>query len=396
MPKTVIVAGARTPIGKMMGAFATLSAADLGSIAIRAALGRAGIDGSQVDYVILGQVLQAGQGQNPARPAAVGAKIPMAVPSVTVNKVCLSGINAIAQADWLIRLGEYGIVVAGGMESMTNAPYLLKKARQGYRYGSDTIYDSMTDDGLFCTFDGKAMGHATDEYNARYSFGRAEQDAFAAHSHQLAADAQKNGRFEDEIIPVEVPQRKGDPISVNADEGVRPDTTADKLAQLPPAFIRDGGTITAANASQISDGACALVLANEERATELGLPVLGEIVAHGQIAGEDASLHSMPARATQRALQRAGLSIDDIDLFEINEAFAAVALASTEELGCDPARVNVNGGAIALGHPIGMSGARIVLHGLLEQGRRGGGLVACSLCGGGGQGEALIVRATAR
>ncbi|MCC7078063.1 MAG: acetyl-CoA C-acetyltransferase [Acidimicrobiia bacterium] len=393
MSKTVIVSGARTPIGKMQGALAGFSASDLGGIAIKAALERAGLDGEQVDYVILGQVLQAGQGQNPARPAAVGGGIPMTVPSITVNKVCLSGINALALADQLIRLGECDVVVAGGMESMTNAPYLLKKARAGYRYGNDTIYDSLADDGLYCTFDQKAMGHATDEYNSDWSFGRAEQDEFSARSHELAAAAQKNGAFEDEIVPVEVPQRKGDPVIFDTDEGVRPGTTAETLGKLPPAFIRDGGTITAGNASQISDGACALVLVSEDKAKELGLPILGEIVAHGQIAGAGPALHSMPAAAITKALEKAGLSIDDIDLFEVNEAFAAVSLAALEELGVPAEKLNVNGGAVALGHPIGMSGARIVLHGLFEQRRRGGGLVAAGICGGGGQGDALIVRA---
>jgi acetyl-CoA C-acetyltransferase len=393
MSKTVIVSGARTPIGKMQGALGGFSATELGSFAIKGALERAGISGEAVEYVIMGEVLQAGQGQNPARPAAVGAGIPMTVPSITINKVCLSGINALAMADQLIRLGECDVVVAGGMESMSNAPYLLKKARQGYRYGNDTIYDSMADDGLYCTFDQKAMGHATDEYNSDWNFGRAEQDEFSARSHELAANAQKNGTFDEEIVPVEVPQRKGDPLLVTEDEGIRPGTTAETLGKLPPAFIRDGGSVTAGNASQISDGACALVLMSEEKAAELGLDVIGEIVSHGQIAGATPALHSMPAEAIGKALGKAGLSVEDIDLFEVNEAFAAVSLAALEGLGVSDDKLNVNGGAVALGHPIGMSGARIVLHALLEQRRRGGGLVAAGICGGGGQGDAMIVRA---
>ena len=317
----------------------------------------------------------------------------MTVPSITVNKVCLSGINSLAQADQLIRLGECDIVVAGGMESMTNAPYLLKKARAGYRFGNATIYDSMSDDGLFCTFDQKAMGHATDLYNADWHFGRAEQDEFAARSHELSAAAQKNGVFGEEIVAVEVPQRKGDPIVVDTDEGIRPGTTAESLGKLSPAFIPGDGTITAGNASQISDGACALVLTSEAKANELGLEILGEMVAHGQIAGSTPALHSMPAEAIKMALGKAGAGVADVDLFEVNEAFAAVSLAALHELDVAEEKMNVDGGAIALGHPIGMSGARIVLHGLLEQRRRGGGLVAAGICGGGGQGDAVIVRA---
>ncbi len=391
MTKTVIVGGARTPIGRLSGAFKGFDAAELGSRAISGALERAGVAPDAVDYVILGQVLQAGAGQNPARPAAIGAGIPMSVPAVTVNKVCLSGLNALAQADHLIRLGEADVVVAGGMESMTSAPHIFKEARSGLRFGDGELIDSLNYDGLTCAIDKKGMGNATEEYNSRYAFGRAEQDEFAARSHELAAKAQKDGLFDDEIVGVEVPQRKGDPIVIDTDEGVRPGTTAETLGKLRPAFSPEG-TITAGNASQISDGACALVLMSEEKAAELGVTPIGEIVSHGQIAGEDPSLHAMPARAIEKAAAKAGIAIDNIDLFEINEAFAAVAIASLEELGIDEDKVNVNGGAIALGHPIGMSGARLVLTGLLEQRRRGGGLVAAALCGGGGQGDAMIVR----
>lgn len=391
MSKTVILGGARTPIGKMSGALASLSAADLGAKAISAALERSGVSVDQVDYVIMGQVLQAGAGQNPARQAAVEAGIPMTTPSITVNKVCLSGLNAVAQADQLLRLGEADIVVAGGMESMTNAPHIFQEGRVGLRLGNGELVDSLNYDGLTCAIDNLGMGDATEQYNARYAFGRDEQDEVASRSHELAAKAQKEGLFGDEIVPVEVPQRKGDPIVVDEDEGVRPGTTAESLGKLRPAFSKEG-TITAGNASQISDGGAAIVLTTEEKAAELGLTPIGEVVAHGQVAGEDPSLHAMPARAIEKAAEKAGILIDDIDLFEINEAFAAVALASIGELDIDPDKVNVNGGGIALGHPIGMSGARIVLTGLLEQQRRGGGTVAAGLCGGGGQGDALIVR----
>lgn len=392
MSNPVIVGGARTPIGKMQGGLASFSAADLGGFAIRAALERAGVEPGAVDYVIMGQVLTAGAGQNPARQAAVKAGIPMTTPAVGINKVCLSGTNSIAHAAQLVKLGESEVVVAGGQESMTNAPYVLPDARAGYRLGDGTLVDSMMYDGLTCAIDEKSMGLATDEYNSRYSFGRQEQDEWAARSHELAANAQKNGVFEDEIVPVEVPQRKGDPVVVDADEGVRPGTTAETLGRLRPAFVKDG-TITAGNASQISDGACALVVTSDERAQAEGWTVLGEIVAHGFVAGEDPSLHSMPARAIQQALGKAGLGVGDVDLFEANEAFAAVTLAALIDLELDAAKMNVDGGAIAMGHPIGASGARIVLHALLEQRRRGGGLVAAGICGGGGQGESLLVRA---
>jgi len=391
MPGSVIVSGARTPIGKLLGSLAQFQAVDLGGIAIEAALSRAGITGDQVDYVIMGQVLQAGAGQITARQAAVKGGVPMTVPALTINKVCLSGLDAIALADQLIAAGEYDVVVAGGMESMTNAPHLLAGARKGYKYGNGTLLDSMAHDGLFCAFDQVAMGESTERYNAKLGIGREEQDAFAARSHELAALAQKNGAFDDEIVAVPVPQRKGDPVLVTTDEGVRGDTTVDALAKLRPAFAPDG-TITAGSASQISDGACAVVVMSQAKAEELGAPILAEIGYHGVVAGPDASLQAQPANAIDKALQRAGLDASALDLVEINEAFASVALHSTKLLGIDADQVNVNGGAIALGHPIGASGARIALSLVNELKRRGGGLGAAALCGGGGQGDALLLR----
>jgi len=394
MPGSVLVSGARTPIGKLLGSLAGFQGVDLGGIAIEAALARAGIAGDQVDYVIMGQVLQAGAGQITARQAAVKGGIPMTVPALTINKVCLSGLDAIALADQLISAGEYDIVVAGGMESMTNAPHLLAGARKGYKYGNGTLIDSMAHDGLFCAFDQVAMGESTERYNAKLGIGREEQDAFAARSHERAALAQKNGLFDDEIVPVPIPQRKGDPVTVTVDEGVRGDTTVDVLAKLRPAFAADG-TITAGSASQISDGACAVVVMSRAKAEELGAPVLAEIGHHGVVAGPDASLQAQPANAIEKALARAGATAGDLDLVEINEAFASVALHSTKLLGIDPEKVNVNGGAIALGHPIGASGARIALALAYELKRRGGGLGAAALCGGGGQGDALLLRVPA-
>ncbi|TNY37025.1 acetyl-CoA C-acetyltransferase [Thermomonospora catenispora] len=388
---SVIVAGARTPIGRLSGSLKDFTAPELGGIAIKAALERAGITGDQVQYVIMGQVLQAGAGQIPSRQAAVKAGIPMHVPSVTVNKVCLSGLNAIALADQLIRAGEFDIVVAGGMESMTNAPHLLPKARQGYKYGSVEVLDHMAYDGLTDVFDGCSMGESTERFNAKLGLTRAEQDEFAARSHQRAAAAIKNGIFDEEIVPVPVPQRKGEPVPFTSDEGVRPDTTVETLGRLRPAFT-DDGTITAGSSSQISDGACAVVVMSADKAAELGLTPLAEIGAHGNVAGPDNSLQSQPANAIKHALAKEGLGVDDLDLIEINEAFAAVAVQSMRDLGVGPEKVNVNGGAIALGHPIGMSGARIVLHLAHELKRRGGGIGAAGLCGGGGQGDALIVR----
>jgi acetyl-CoA C-acetyltransferase len=400
MPGSVIVSGARTPIGKLLGSLADFQAVDLGGVAIEAALSRAGITGEQVDYVIMGQVLQAGAGQITARQAAVKGGIPMTIPALTINKVCLSGLDAIALADQLIAAGEYDVVVAGGMESMTNAPHLLAGARKGYKYGNGTLLDSMAHDGLFCAFDQVAMGESTERYNAKLGISREEQDAFAARSHELAALAQKNGSFDDELVPVPVPQRSarsktgGDPVLVTTDEGVRGDTTIDVLAKLRPAFAPDG-TITAGSASQISDGAAAVVVMSRRKAEELGAPVLAEIGHHGVVAGPDASLQAQPANAINKALGRAGASVADLDLVEINEAFASVAIHSTRMLGIDENKVNVNGGAIALGHPIGASGARIALGLAYELKRRGGGLGAAALCGGGGQGDALLLRVPA-
>ena len=394
MPGSVIVSGARTPIGKLLGSLKSFQGVDLGGIAIEAALTRAGISGDQVDYVVMGQVLQAGAGQITARQAAVKGGIPMTVPSITINKVCLSGRDAIALADQLIAAGEFDVVVAGGMESMTNAPHLLPGARAGYKYGNGTLIDSMAHDGLFCAFDQVAMGESTERYNAKLGISREEQDEFSARSHELAAAAQKNGTFDDEIVAVPIPQRKGEPVLVTTDEGVRPETTADSLAKLRPAFAADG-TITAGSASQISDGACAVVVMSRAKAKELGAPVLAEIGHHGVVAGPDASLQSQPANAIKRALARAGASVGELDLIEINEAFASVAIQSMRELDVSADKVNVNGGAIALGHPIGASGARIALTLVHELRRRGGGTGAAALCGGGGQGDALILRVPA-
>ena len=391
MTTTVIVAGARTPIGKLSGALKDLTAMDLGGIAIKGALDKAGVSGDQVDYVIMGHVLQAGQGQMTARQAAVKGGIPMNVPALTINKVCLSGLDAIALADQLIRAGEVEIVVAGGMESMTGAPFLLPKARQGYRYGNAELVDATFHDGLFDAFDKVPMGEGTERHQANFApQTRQEQDEFAARSHELAAAAIKEGRFAAEIVPVEIPQRKGDPIVVTEDEGVRPGTTAESLGKLKAAFVA-GGTLTAGNASQISDGAAAVVVMSKAKAEALGLSWLAEIGAHGIVAGPDNSLQEQPANAINKALKKAGKTIADVDLFELNEAFSAVGIASTRALGVSPDKVNVNGGAIALGHPIGASGARIVLHLAHELKRRGGGLGAAGLCGGGGQGDALLI-----
>lgn len=390
MSRSVIVAGARTPIGKLLGSLSGLPAVELGGIAIKAALERAGVAPEAVEYVIMGQVLQAGAGQIPSRQAAVKAGIPMTVPSITINKVCLSGLDAIALADQLIRAGEFDIVVAGGMESMTGAPHLLPGLRKGVKYGGSQVVDSMAHDGLFCAFDQRAMGESTEVHNTRLGIGRAEQDAFSAASHQRAAAAVKNGLFEDEIVAVEIPQRRGEPVVVKDDEGVRGDTTAETLAKLRPAFAADG-TITAGSASQISDGACAVVVMSRTKAEELGLPWLAEIGRHGNVAGPDTSLQSQPANAIKHAMSKQGVTAADLDLVEINEAFASVVLQSAKELGVPLDKINVNGGGIALGHPIGASGARIVLTLAYELKRRGGGLGAAGLCGGGGQGDALLI-----
>ncbi|HUY66089.1 MAG TPA: acetyl-CoA C-acetyltransferase [Acidimicrobiales bacterium] len=391
MPGTVIVAGARTPIGKLSGALGGFAATELGGFAIAAALDRAGVRPEQVDYVLMGQVIQAGAGQITARQAASKAGIPMDVAATTVNKVCLSGLNAIYLADLMINAGEADIVVAGGMESMTQAPYLLPGARAGYRIGDGTVVDSMMYDGLFCAFDNCAMGLGTERYNGSDGISRERQDAFSALSHERAARAIKDGRFAEEIVAVSVPQRKGDPVVIETDEGVRPETTAESLGKLRPAFDKNG-TITAGNASQISDGGAAVVVMSKAKAEELGVSPLGELVSYGQVAGPSPSLLHQPSHAASVALEKAGLSIGDIDIVEINEAFAAVGLASAEDLGIDEDRLNVNGGAIALGHPVGMSGTRLALTSLLELRRRGGGTAAVSLCGGGGQGDAAILR----
>ena len=391
MAGSVILAGARTPIGKLSGAFASLQATDLGGYAIVAALKRAGIAPEQVDYVFMGQVLQAGAGQITARQAAVNAGIPMTVPATTVNKVCLSGLNTIYLADQMIQSGDAEIVVAGGMESMTNAPYLLPGARGGYRLGDQSVVDSMMYDGLFCAFDQVAMGAGTEKYAATAGLERAPQDELAAQSHERAAKAQKDGLFDNEIITVEVPQRRGDPIAVSEDEGVRAGTTAESLGSLRPAFDK-AGHITAGNASQISDGGAAVIVTSKAKAEELGITPLGEFVSYGQVAGPDPSLLTQPARAIKQAAGKAGVQISDIDLFELNEAFAAVGVASMADLGIDDSVTNVNGGAIALGHPVGMSGTRVALTLLLELARRGGGQGAAALCGGGGQGDALILK----
>jgi acetyl-CoA C-acetyltransferase len=389
---SVIVGGARTPMGRLLGSLSGFSGADLGGFAIKGALEKSGVAPEQVQYVIMGQVLTAGAGQIPARQAAAKAGIPMTVPALTINKVCLSGIDAIALADQLIRAGEFDVVVAGGQESMSQAPHLLQKSREGFKYGDVTMRDHMAYDGLWDAFTDQAMGNLTESANvADQAFTREEQDAFSARSHQLAAQAWKNGVFDDEVVPVEIPQRKGDPVVFKDDEGVRADTTVESLSRLRPAFSKDG-TITAGSASQISDGAAAVVVMSRAKAEELGLEWLAEIGAHGVVAGPDSTLQSQPARAITVACEKEGIAPSSLDLVEINEAFAAVGLASTRELGIDPEIVNVNGGAIAVGHPIGMSGARITLHLALELKRRGGGVGAAALCGGGGQGDALVVR----
>jgi len=392
MPGSVIVSSARTPIGKLSGALSSFSAMDLGGVAIRAALERGGVGPEQIDYVIMGQVLQAGQGQITARQAAVKAGIPMSVPALTVNKVCLSGINAIYLADQMIQAGDAEVVVAGGMESMTKAPYVLSGARAGYRMGNAEMVDSLIHDGLWCAFDLEHMGTGTQRYANEKEIARDAQDDLAAKSHERAAAAIKEGRFAEEIAPVEIPQRKGDPELVDTDEGVRPGTTVESLGGLRPAFHKEG-TITAGNASQISDGAAALVMTSREKADELGLTPIAELLSYGMVAGPDPSLLHQPSRAIKRALEPIDKTVADVDLFEINEAFAAVGVASMRDLGVSDDVVNVNGGAIALGHPVGMSGARIVITLVNELRRRGASLGAAALCGGGGQGDAAIVRA---
>ena len=391
MAEAVITGGARTAVGRLLGSLKDFSAADLGGIVIKAALERSGLSGADVEYVIMGQVLQAGAGQIPARQAAVAAGIPMTVPAITINKVCLSGLDAIALAAQLIRAGEFDIVVAGGMESMSRAPHLLPDLRAGHKYGAVEMLDAMALDGLTDPFDQSPMGELTDRHNIRLGISRAEQDDFAARSHQRAAAAIKDGLLTGEIVAVSVPQRRGEPVAFDTDEGVRPDTTAEALGRLRPAFSASG-TITAGTASQISDGACAVVVMSARAAAARGIGVLAEVGAHGNVAGPDNSLQSQPSRAINHALGKAGLNVGDLDLIEINEAFASVVLQSMRDLGVGEEKVNVNGGAIAIGHPIGASGARIALHLICELRRRGGGLGAAALCGGGGQGSALLLR----
>jgi acetyl-CoA C-acetyltransferase len=391
MTTSVIVAGARTPVGKLMGSLKDFSGSDLGAFAISGALVRAKVPPSLVEYVIMGQILTAGAGQLPARQAALAAGIGWDVPAITINKMCLSGLNAIALADQLIRAGEFDVVVAGGQESMTQAPHLLMKSRSGYKYGDVTVLDHMEYDGLHDVFTDQPMGALTEQRNDLDRFTRAEQDEYAAGSHQKAAAAWKDGVFADEVVPVKIPQRNGDPLEFTEDEGIRASTTTESLAGLKPAFRKDG-TITAGSASPISDGAAAVVVMSKDKATELGLTWLVEIGAHSTVAGPDSTLQSQPANAIKKAIAREGITVDQLDVIEINEAFAAVPLASVKELGVDRNVVNVNGGAIAIGHPIGMSGARITLHAALEVARRGSGYAVAALCGGGGQGDALILR----
>jgi acetyl-CoA C-acetyltransferase len=390
MPGSVIVSGARTPIGKLSGAFADMDVRDLGATAIKGALAQAGISAEQVEYVIMGQVIQAGSGQNPARKASTDAGIPMSTPSFTLNKVCLSGLDAVALADQMIQAGEYDIVVAGGMESMTGAPYMLPKARRGYKYGGGTILDATESDGLTDVYDHESMGASTEKYAKALGLSREEMDEVSAASHQRAADAAKNGRFDAEIVPVPVPQRKGDPIEVTEDEGVRGDASAEGMGKLRPAFSKDG-IITAGSSSQISDGAAAKIVMYAQKAQELGLTPLAEIRSHGWVAGPDNSLLSQPSNAAFKAMRREGIEPSDVSLWEINEAFAAVAIQSGRELGLDSDKINTDGGAIALGHPVGCTGTRLAVHAAHELQRRGGGYAVASLCGGGGQGSALIL-----
>jgi acetyl-CoA C-acetyltransferase len=391
---TVILTGARTPIGRFNGGLSSLSGSQLGGLAIEEALKRAGLEGTQIDYVYMGQVVQAGAGQVPARQAAFAGGIPLTVPSTGLNKACPSGLNAIQQAHRMIALGEAEIVVAGGMESMTQAPFLLPQARNGYGYGNATMFDSLTFDGLYCSFESELMGAGTERHAAAANISREEMDAVSAASHDRAARAQKDGLFGPEIVPVEIPQRKGDPIVIKDDEGIRVGTTAESLGGLRAAFA-DGGNVTAGNASQLSDGGAAVVVTTNAIAEKLGIAPLAEIVSYAEVAGPDTSLLTQPSRSTMKAVDRAGLSLTDIDLFEFNEAFAAVSIASMAELGLSDDVVNVNGGAIALGHPIGMSGTRLAITLAYELRRRGGGLGAAALCGGGGQGDAMILRVSA-
>ena len=391
MSPIVILAGVRTPIGRLQGGLKSITATDLGAIAIKESCEKAGIEPSQIDFSYLGNVISAGIGQVPARRAAVDAGIPMTSPSTLLNRACLSGMHSIHLASQMLRLQEAEIVIAGGMESMTNSPYMLPEARSGLRFGDGNLVDSILFDGLACTIEDCSMGEATDRFAKELGISREDQDAFAAQSHQRAAKAQKDGLFDEEICPVEIPQRNGDTLTVKDDEGIRQDADIDSMSRLSPAFTKDG-TITAGNASQISDGGAAMVVTTLGKAEQLGIEPVAEIISHGQVAGPDTSLLHQPSNAINAALESGGMGVSDMDLFEINEAFAAVALASMEALGVNDEIVNVNGGAIALGHPIGMSGTRVVLTLIHELHRRGGGLGAASLCGGGGQGEALILK----
>ncbi|MDO8645099.1 MAG: acetyl-CoA C-acetyltransferase [Candidatus Planktophila sp.] len=391
MKTSVIVAGARTPVGRFNGALKNLSATDLGGLAIKAAIERAGIAPNQVQYLIMGQVLQAGAGQGPARQAAIKAGIPLDVPSIVINKLCLSGLNAIALADQLIRANEHDVIVAGGMESMSNAPHLLMNSRAGFKLGDAILNDSMIFDGLFCSIDQMGVGEATEKYNSRYKLTREMQDEFAYQSHFRAAKAQSEGAFIDEIVPVEIIDRKGNITLFSADEGVRPEVSLETLAALKPVFSH-GGTITAGSSSQISDGAAAVVVMSKEKAIELGIDWLCEIGAQGMVAGPDASLQEQPSNAIKEAARKEGIGIEQFDFIEINEAFAAIGIASSNALGLDLSAVNTHGGAIAVGHPLGMSGARLALHIALELKKKGSGYGVAALCGGGGQGDALILK----
>ena len=391
MNEAVIVGYARTPIGKFSGGLSSMTAMDLGGVAIKGALERSGVPGDAVEYVVMGHVLQAGQGQITARQAAYKAGIGYNTPALTVNKVCLSGMSAIALANQSIQLGEYDVVVAGGMESMSNAPYLLPKARAGYRMGNGTLVDSMIHDGLWCAFDDGHMGEGSDKVNAKLQISRAAQDEWSAMSHERAVTAWKDGKFADEVIPVAVPQRKGDPVTVDTDEGMRPGTTAESLSKLVGAFNRETGTITAGNASQISDGGAAMVLMSRSKAEELGIEPLARVISYGTVAGPDVSLHHQPAAAIEKAAAKIDADPSGFDLYEMNEAFASVAIHSANLLNLDAEKINVNGGAVAIGHPIGCTGARISITLLNELRNRGGGRGAAALCGGGGQGDAIII-----
>jgi len=390
MTTSYLVAGVRTPIGRFQGSLSQLRAVELGTVAIRGALDRAGVAPDQIEYTIMGHVLQAGQGQITARQAAVAAGIPIDVPAITINKVCPSGTAAIAMADQLIRAGELDIAIAGGMESMTNAPYVVPRARAGERLGNSPLLDVMIHDGLWCAFDDQHMGQGTDDMNREYGVGREDQDAWAARSHARAAAAWESGRFAEEVVPIAVPQRTGDAVVVERDEGIRADTTPERLATLAPAFTPEG-TVTAGNASQISDGGCAVVVASEAAVQRLGVTPLARIEAYGMCADRFPSLHTVPAIALERACKKLGIAPADLSVIEINEAFAGVAVHATRMLGVDEAIVNPNGGAVALGHPIGASGARIVLTAALEMQRTGGAYGAAAICGGGGQGDALVL-----